>query len=203
MKNELQASNQLYSHTLTDEYTSAIFGIQILFLFYYFIYIYYLFYLYFICKWLMGFSTQTTAPYAACSTCSRALWSRNSAFLNGFSWAAGALSVGREVKCYLLHLSQALGSTWGWALGLSFSSFPFSHLPVVPPVVPSSVLLLLFSKVEFEKCCGSSAKQGTQRQARFIKKMAVMGVSSWLGLDGEVTAGLLPLIPAPVLLVLL
>lgn len=34
-------------------------------------------------------------------------------FLSDFSRAAGALSVGRKVKCYLLHLSQALGSTWG------------------------------------------------------------------------------------------
>lgn len=33
MKNELEVSNQIYSHTLMDEYTSAIFGIQILLLF--------------------------------------------------------------------------------------------------------------------------------------------------------------------------
>lgn len=32
MKNELEVSNQIYSHTLMDEYSSVIFGIQILFL---------------------------------------------------------------------------------------------------------------------------------------------------------------------------
>jgi len=148
-----------------------------------------------------GVSAQIAAPYAACSSCSRAFpCDPGTVFLSDFSRAAGALSVGRKVKCYLLHLSQALGSTWGWALARSFSSFPFSHHPVVPRTVPSSTLLFLFPKVEFEKCCGSFAKEGTQR---FIKKMAVMGVRSWLRLEGEVKAGPLPLIPTPVFLVLL
>jgi len=62
----------------------------------------------------MGFSAQIAAPYAACSSCSRAFpCDPGTVFLSDFSRAAGALSVGRKVKCYLLHLSQALGSTWG------------------------------------------------------------------------------------------